>query len=555
MHSVRTSNNPKERKLMKNLKLKRVLALMIAAVAAFCVWASPWTLPVKAAMVGAEKIGGRAGGHVVGKAAVRGGTALAAATAKHEAAKATAHAAVGKATGVAAGRIVKTVTPGKILAAGGATALVVGAHETADGVQAMGEGVAVAARENPDVAKDLLHEFFALPKHVVVTISICAMALLTWLCWPFLMLVRNWFRLMAARKARALAAAVPAEEVSKPVGQNLGAAGFARIGVIWAVAGFVLLTVFGVWRFSAVGNTRVDKPVHLDAPSKGQMGNAPQGDGDMAALAAKRAKVVAELRKNYEATVDRIHMNFLAELDSTARAEFGRVRSGIPRVVEPFGTMSRCTSLVKAIVLDKWKGGTRTEDSVKQDLETSYYSDLYAARDNVAGCLQRLAANLASARSLLAVQLEEELASVELPGDEAYKTLLQDCCERIEKSKQDLAFGQIEAGISVAIEAVCIRQTVSVLASLLGKTAARQAGTMATGAGAAAVDGPLPVGDIVGGVAVLGCTAWTAWDVYQATRVLPAKLADTLTKVTRDCESQCRDEVKKAGEKLIAQSS
>ena len=78
---------------------------------------------------------------------------------------------------------------------------------------------------------------------------------------------------------------------------------------------------------------------------------------------------------------------------------------------------------------------------------------------------------------------------------------------------------------------------------------------MTAGIGAAAVDGPLPVGDIIGGVAVLGCTAWTAVDVYRATKVLPARLADALNKATRDCERQCRDEVRKAGEQMIRRFS
>ena len=170
----------------------------------------------------------------------------------------------------------------------------------------------------------------------------------------------------------------------------------------------------------------------------------------------------------------------------------------------------------------------------------------------MAGCLQDLTSNLESARRAFAVQLKEELALGELPGDGEYRAMLVECGERIEKSKRDLAVGQIAAGVSVAFEAVCIRQTVAVVSSLLGKAAARQVGTMAAGVGAAAIDGPLPIGDIVGGIAVLGCTAWTGWDVYKATKVLPANLAKTLDSVTRDCERQCRDEVCKAGEKLVS---
>ena len=102
----------------------------------------------------------------------------------------------------------------------------------------------------------------------------------------------------------------------------------------------------------------------------------------------------------------------------------------------------------------------------------------------------------------------------------------------------------------MALEAVCIRQTVAMVAKILGKAAGRQAGTMAAGAGAAIADGPLPVGDAIAAVAIAGCTAWSAWDVYKATKILPEELRVTLEESTRKCERQTLDEVKSAGEKV-----
>jgi len=508
----------------------KTFMLVIAAMVAFCTCASPWSVPVK---VVAEKVSAHAGGRVAGEAAVRGGAALAEATAKHEAAKAAARAMAGKA--------VEKATPGKILAATAGTALVVGTHEVADGVQAMGTSVGKAVEDNPEAAAGLGREILSLPKTVITFAGVLAMAALVWLFWPFLTLAHSWIRLVAARKARTLEA-IPVEKDVKPDAGNLGAPGFARVRLVWILA-FLLLSALGVWRLAVDGDrlcggaVRTVKMMFQDEETRSRM--------------AGRAKVVDGFRKEYEDEVGRIHREFLVKVDSTASAEFGRVRASIPCVVKQFGTMSRCAALVKTAALDKWRGGDRTARSIKQDLETTYYSGLYAARDSVAGCLQDLTSNLESARRTFAVQLKEELASGELPGDGEYKAMLVECGEKIEKSKCDLAIGQIVAGVSVAIEAVCIRQTVAVVSSLLGRAAARQVGTMAAGAAAAVADGPLPVGDIIGGVAVVGCTVWTAWDVYKATKLLPASLAKTLDSVTRDCERQCREEVCKAGKKMV----
>ena len=527
---------------MKYRNVEKMIVLMTVAMSAIVVSGSPWALPVKVAVEAsekatAEKVAARAGAHAAGEAAVRGGAALAAATARHEAAKAAARAATGKA--------VEKATPGKILATGVAAALVVGAHEMADGVQTMSECVGKAIEDNPDAAVDWWREMLSLPKAVITLAGVSAMVVLTWLLWPFVTLVRNWLRLAVARKTKARVA-IPLENGSTPNMVNLGNSGFARISLVWIVA-FLLLTVLGIWsltvssKSSGGGILRKVRIAFLSAENKSRV--------------VHRDKVVAELRKKHSDEMNRIYKEFLSDVDFTLQTEFGRVRAGIPDVVKRYGTISRCAALVKTIVLDKWKGGNRTEESVRHDLETTYYVGLYAARDRVAECLQMLAANLESSRCDFAASLKAELASAELPGDGYYKELLVDCGERIEKRKHDLAVGQIVAGVSVAIEAICIRQTVKVASRLLGRAAARQVGTIIASTGAAVADGPLPIGDIIGAAATVGCTAWTCWDVYQATKILPAKLSETLMDVTTDCERQCRGDVLKAGEKLFAQFS
>ena len=202
------------------------------------------------------------------------------------------------------------------------------------------------------------------------------------------------------------------------------------------------------------------------------------------------------------------------------------------------------------IVSDQLKDEDETGASIKRDLEADYYRGLYAARDRVYECLAAFVKNAESAKEAFRIGLETELDISALPGDDAYKTLLETCGEQIERKKDDLKWGQVNAGVAAALEAVCIRQTVAAAARILGKTGARQAGTMVAGVGAAASDGPLPVGDTIAAVAILGCTVWSAWDVYQATEVLPKELHATLEATTRSCEEQTVDEVKKVGESI-----
>ena len=551
---------------MKTKMGKMLVVWAVVVAGAACALASPLSLPVKAAIRGAEKAGLHAGGHLAGEAAVHGGAALAKATAKHEAAKAVvvgaersgAHVA-GHAAGEAAvhggaalakvtaereaakaasrsavGEVVGKVSGKQIVAAGAATALVVGTHEVADGAQTVCEESAAAIRDNPELAPSMVGSVFRPITAVVVLACVAAMAVLAWLLWPLLALARNSIRLAAARRMRAarlrLAMGQEGGQPDGAIGQNghIGESGYVRVGtLVWLVSAFLLLTALGIWRAIDSGAY-----VWVVNPS--------------------RARTIAGIRDKYDEAVNRHLEAFRADVDATATERFGRVRGKVPHVAEKFGTFSKCAALAKAIVFDKLGGGNRTENEIKEDLEVDYYQGLYDANDAVAGCLVRLKDNLEKESGAFHAEVEKELASEQLLGDEAYRKMLESCGERIESVKRDLAVAQLDAGISVAIETLCIRQTVKTVAGILGRAALRQAGTMAAGAGAACVDGPLPFGDIIGGIAVAGCTAWTAWDVYKATKVMPQRLSGTLSQSVDECERHCREEVLKRGEEMAA---
>lgn len=502
---------------MKDMMITRLIAVATFVLTVFSVIASPLTPVVKAGVKATEK----AGAHVGGTAAVHGGAALAVATARHEATKAVAQKTAGK--------IVENATPGRILAMGGAAALVVGAHEMADGVQTVSESVGDAVRNNPEAARGIMSDLFALPKSMFAMILMVCIAFLAWFFWPLIVLARTWIRVVVSRRSCVIAngTSAPTVESDKLPSPQNGSLGFTRIGVVWAVSGLVVLTFLGIWRFAKTSERHTLTSAYVDRM------------GEM-------------LRTEYNGEVDRLYRDFLSEVDSAVSDGFGRTRASIPNIVEKFGSVSHCASLVKAMVSDRLFGGDRVDVIMQQDL-TPFYSKLYMARDNVLECVHRLAANLADANKSFALKLGKELETAETIGDDEYKRRLQQWAEDVDKGIVDLTSGQLVAGISVAVEAVCVRETVATVAKLLGGIAMRQAGTMAASAGAAAVDGPLPVGDIIGGVATVGCTLWSGWDIYQAAKVLPEKLAETLRSTTDDCERQCREEASRIGANLVTQ--
>ena len=526
---------PEQRTKKKEKQMKKII-VGIVSILAMCVnaFASPASLSAKAAIKGGEKLAAKIGLRTAGEVAVRGGAKFAVVTAEREAAKRTAG-------GIAEG-VVKKVTAKQLLAAGGGTAMVVAAHETADGVQQMGEGVKEAVREKPELAERIAEAVTSPIKWLVGIATAGAMAFLVWFIWPWASLVRNWSKLVAARRMAAMRSAAPvavgSADVIDVAPSTPGAAhpGFTRVELIVMIAGFLLLSAVGVWRIVKSGISDGDQsPTGHDSAASQEV------------RVAERAKKVAQLKADYVAALDRHYATFLSDVESDASARFGEVRDGIPGVASKFGAFSRCKDLLVTLVKDKVSKGNRTEQSINRDLEADFYRGLYDAHDKVNAHLVTFLKNAEAERKSFQRELEVELDSIELPGDEAFKGLLTDGGDRIEKSKRNLLEGQITATISTVVEAACIRFTVKTVSRILGRAAARIAGSATVGAGAAMVDGPLPIGDVVVGVIVAGSTAWSVYDVYEATKTLPAELEKTLRSVVDDCEAQTVGEIKKTG--------
>ncbi len=556
--SSEDDNNQRKEK-MKKIK---IASLVIIGMLCAAVRASALSVPVKASVKGCEMAAVKLGIRAAEKPVVRGGAKLAAVTAEREAAKTATHGTIKT--------IVKEATPKKILATGAATTMVVSGHEAADGVQryleekgkgerAMANGVGKAAEKDPKVAIAVGTSITentpgAYMKYVYLAVVSVLAVVGAYFLWPWVVLVRNISVLAARRRAAAICGGDVVDVAPVPVGniEPTNRSGFSRLEVIFAVAACLILTILGVWRMVSSSSN--------DADSSGATPSATvvRTEGDKAGAQAKqderiarRKAAIAKIHAAYADSLEHHYRNFLSDIENVGDVQFGIVRMGIPAVADKFGTFSRCKDLFTTIVTDKLKGENETGNSIRCDLEADYYKGLYAARDRVYGCLETFLRNAECARESFKLELEAELDADELPGDDAYKALLVECGERIEQKKEELKCGQIDAGIAVALEAVCIRQTVATVARILGKTAARQAGTMAAGAGAAVADGPLPVGDAIAAGAIAICTAWSAWDVYKATKVLPEKLRSALEATTRKCERQTLDEVKKAGEVIF----
>ena len=103
------------------------------------------------------------------------------------------------------------------------------------------------------------------------------------------------------------------------------------------------------------------------------------------------------------------------------------------------------------------------------------------------------------------------------------ETFLKENTE-LAKKVQSFAVDKMLTAIGTAMEALFIRSTYECIKKLMLPIIKRLAASW-TACGVSSVsDGPLPIMDIIGAVIAIGGTAWTAYDVYQITNVLPIQL-------------------------------
>ena len=109
----------------------------------------------------------------------------------------------------------------------------------------------------------------------------------------------------------------------------------------------------------------------------------------------------------------------------------------------------------------------------------------------------------------------------------------------------DYALSGANALTGLSIEALFLRKTIASLSTVLGKIVARLAASYRGGGVCAVVDGPLPIGDIIGIVMAAGGTVWSAYDLYQVKTQLGPELKSLLQQSVRECQAACRLEALK----------
>ncbi|MGE4565749.1 MAG: hypothetical protein AB7F32_12815, partial [Victivallaceae bacterium] len=137
--------------------------------------------------------------------------------------------------------------------------------------------------------------------------------------------------------------------------------------------------------------------------------------------------------------------------------------------------------------------------------------------------------------------LTSERHPAALPRDEAFRQWLV----RLEPARDTAVKAGIESSLLLTgsvLDTIFIRQSAALLSRLFAAVSARLSLSAAAAGVGALADGPLPVGDAVGGVILIGGTVWSGIDFYRVRVELPVRLEAELNRSLDEYETMLKTE-------------
>lgn len=238
---------------------------------------------------------------------------------------------------------------------------------------------------------------------------------------------------------------------------------------------------------------------------------------------------MGELNLKYNEDCGRLLSAFPEALEEKISSDFDRAADSVPQVVGELCRFKVCMKLCYKAAKDKLRGTHDFADAYMSVLDKPVIQPCLHANAVAEDMLQNLQQRLKERHAQYAMELAAVCKNTQDDArlSESQKELLNKLCE-FSGSVQSAALKTTLAGVGVVFEVIFIRETCRYAVKFFAKPVVRICASLGIGGICAAADGPLPVGDIAGAVLAVGGLAWTAWDVYDVSRIMPEKLKSEL---------------------------
>lgn len=237
----------------------------------------------------------------------------------------------------------------------------------------------------------------------------------------------------------------------------------------------------------------------------------PSTDSDAAARIARVRITEAAMRYAGAETEDiTATRNAIAGILAEARKE---VSSKADVATQPFRGFGNASSCAATGAKDKLCGGQELQNHIRRSLEPAT-GLLHSTREKI---LVEIATTRQNSMARANDYRKETLQFARDAGmDPTLIDMKLPAIGEMAKRLDHAIDKTLSAEIGVSLELIFIKPTIKILMKVLGRAIATAAGTASAAGTACIADGPLPIGDIIGGTIVLGGSVWTAHDIWQA---------------------------------------
>ena len=250
------------------------------------------------------------------------------------------------------------------------------------------------------------------------------------------------------------------------------------------------------------------------------------------------------IQKDYQADCERLLADFNRRLEKEVSGEFISAENAVPSVVDELSGIGAGVKLCYKLAKDKLSGSQDFEEAYLAVMDEPVIQPCLRGRRIACGLLEELQQHLRERYA----QYSMEVAQLGV-SDEAGLQLSETDLAQLEASLsafvvqgKKLQMTQGAAALGVALELAFFRKSCKMLFKLFAKPAEKVASSLGIGAICAVADGPIPVGDLIGGVITAGGLAWTVYDVYQVTCVLPEEMEEELRNGIRQTQDTLLEE-------------
>jgi hypothetical protein len=254
----------------------------------------------------------------------------------------------------------------------------------------------------------------------------------------------------------------------------------------------------------------------------------------------KRMVCDAEARLNLEK--QRQLEQFKAAISSATSPDYAAAKANIKPAVKKLTGLGSCFKLSYKMAKDKIMGtndaGIAIENVINRRI-SGYCVKSARQTDILLGQFQTRAV---AGSNQYRTELLQRLQLPEFAG-RLYPQALSGRLDAIRQSGgavKTIAFTSSLTAVSMGADLIFIVAARETLKRVLAAVVNKLAQTAGTAIACSAADGPLPVGDMIGAAVLVGGGIWTAYDLYQARKVLPDKLRTSLNEAVDNFYSTLR---------------